>query len=431
MNALSRRLSTNFPMDLIALTVGIGALMAAYGGFRAFYFEGQFLGAISYVSDEHVFNEIVNGWIGRDPASTLFGIHAFGDYLLPSIWATIPDPWTNQEVTYLPPVIALFKGLNWLPASGGLVVMESVIVLAATLPMVVATRRLPWSTRILAMTVLGVLAGPTLAALDRGNVQGVMPLLLFGFALAVLRERWGWASVLLALAIVVKIYPVVLVLVLLARRQWKWGGIAIGEAALLVVGGLLITTGDPIGSIPSMVNDVLGFQGKAFADFMPYNASLAGGLAHASQFVGLHGLAAWIAAHALVVGLGYALVVVPLLWSDTIELWVRLILGFMLTTALMPLVYPYALNWVVAAAALAVMMSARDANGPRVDRRTEGAVLVSLALVASVYPVFIPGSMEAGIPAGVQTLAAAGAVLILPGVLWVNRARGRRVALSA
>lgn len=425
-------LRRTFPLDLAGLTVALGAVAVIYGGVRAFYFQVGFLESFSYYSDERPLNRIVNAWIGRDPSETLVGIHAFGDYLLLNVWAQFPDPWEQPGgVNYLPPVILLFKVMGHLPYGLGLTLFLIAIALCTILPMAIATRGMPVTQRLLLVTTLAVLTGPALATMDRANNQGFLPILLFGFGVAILKERWGWAAVLVAIAACIKIYPIVLIALFLALRKFSWAGVSVALTAMTVLLTLPMTSEVGLAGIPTVVENILNFQDKDVSQFLEYNASFTGGLANALMFLGLDSVASWISLNALVVIALYAVVVVPLLWFKAIPLWLRVILTLSLTTALMPISYPYALNWALAAAALAVWVSQQESIRTYLTRAHTLALALALALVIAVLPVLIPGSAEASRAAGAVSLASCATALLLPvTVFMVGRYRYRDVAPS-
>ena len=420
----SRGLPSSFPLNLAALTAVMSGVAVLYGGIRAFYFEGAFLEAFSYYSDERTFNEIINSLIGRDPEVTLFGIHAFGDYVIGNVWASLDNPWIEAEtVNYLPPVLLLFWILGLLPYSVGLSVFFVAIVGATVAPMVLASRGYPLAVRTLLIVLLAVMTGPALATFDRGNTQGLLPIVLFMFALAVIKQRWGWAAVMIAIATVVKIYPVVLILVFIALRKYRWAVVTVAMSAASVVLTLPIMATGGLGSFGAVIEAVLQWQERTVDDFLQYNVSFAGGVANAAYFLGQPGIGAWVANNAYILIVVYAALVIPVLWIREIEVWIKVIVALSLTTALMPIVYAYALNWVLAASAFAVWITRRSSpnalQGPWVMR---GLTLV-LASGSAVLPVFIPGAMESGRPAGLVAFAALGIYLLLPAVAYLSRSR--------
>lgn len=422
-----------FSGDLMAVVAVIGAIAVIYGSVQHFYFEGAFLDAISYVNDERPLNSIVAGLLGQDPSITAVGIHAFGDFLLPHYWVTLTNPWlqdgTNM-INYLPPALVPFRVLSAVPYQVALGAYELAMFIALATPMAYATRGMRWSHRVLSVVVLGLFAGPAIASLDRANTQGFVPIFLFAAAIAMLRERWGWASVFLVAAGSLKIYPLALVLVMLAARKWKWAAVSVFGTFLLSVVTLPLVSQDLSETFRLVFLNPLNYDDRTFVQFMSYNVSFAGGVAHGFQLLGLSGAAEWVAGHGLLFGLFAFVITAPLLWTARIELWVRIILAMLLTTSVMPVSYPYAMNWVVAAAAVAVAMSigARGSawfTAHSMPRWQWLPVFLGLALLVPPYPFFVPGSMEQGIPVSALALVSAFVSVALPLALWAGRWRTR------
>lgn len=419
------------PLDLTALTAVIGTIAVLYGAFRAFYFEGSFLQALSYVSDERPFTEIVGGLLGLTPADSLFGIHVFGDFMMPYYWASLDNPWLQQAVEaviYPPGALVIFKAFTFVPYQAGLVLFEAVLVLALTAPMILASRGRRWSERVLLVLVLGVLTGPSLATLDRGNIQGLLPLLLFGFVTAVLRQRYGWASAFIIAAASIKLYPIVLVLVLLGLHKWRQAVWAVGGTVIVNLLAVPLLSDNLWPSLRLAFLNPLGWAERSFEQFMSYNVSMAGGVAHVFAMGGLGSAATWVSSHAMVVSLIALLLIAPLVVSQRLELWVRITLAMLLMTAAMPVVFPYALNWVVAAAALIVFVAVGGRAGVvgAAPRWQWLPVLIAVGLLAAPYPIFVPGSAVAGTPTSLLAVVNAVVSVALPLALWAGwwRTRG-------
>lgn len=435
---MRRVLPVDFPFNLIALTLALSAVATFAGGIIHFYQQGVFLEAISYVSDERIMNDIVAGLLEVPATSTLWGVHAFGDYLLPHYWVTLTNPWLEDGtgvINYLPSSLILHEALLALDYRSGVVVFLALMLVSLLTPLVYAFRSYPWSIRILGIVVLGLLSGPAIASLDRGNTQGFVPLLLFGFALAIIRARWKWAVLFLIAAASIKIYPLVLVLLLVALRKWWHALAAVVGTILVALVTLPLVSANLWPTAQFVFTNPFTFADRDFGSFMANNVSFAGGVAHLFTMVGATSGAEWIAANGVAVGLVYLVAVAPLLWFTQIVLWQRAILGMALTTGIMPLVYPYALNWVIAATSLAVLMSARsssqhETHSPESTGHVELPrgqwipLLVSLALLSAALPVYLPGSSEAGFAVGLSGMASLIAMTLLPlGAWWsvINR----------
>lgn len=408
-------------MALLASVSLIGALALLYGGFKHSYFYGPLLDAISYVSDERVFNEIVAGWAQRDPSGTLVGIHAFGDFVLPVYWASLTDPWL-EGINYPPLALAVFEIFALLPHYLGLTIFLVLMALAMAAPMWWASRHWDTATRVLFMVILVVLTGPFLATLDRGNIQGLMPVLLFAMAVLSLRGRWLAVGMVIGFMAALKLYPLVLLMILIGERKWRALVVSLATFAGLTLVFLMLTSQDFVTSLPKVFLNNVSFGGSEFTNFMSYNTSFAGGVAHWANLAGLTAITQWIAANPWLVVLGYLLPVLLLLLWRGVPLVFRLLIGMSLMTSVTPIIYPYAANWALAAVALLVFLSERrdemDGKATPVPRYLM-VLIASLAAVLAPYPFFIPGSMEAGSPAGLLTLVIPVVSLAIPAVaLW-------------
>ena len=419
-------------MNIVAVTLLISTVAIFYGGFRAFYYEGDFLSAISYVSDERYFVELVTQSMVLAPQDVLFGVHAFGDFLLPYFWATLDNPWSGTEpVNYPPSALVIFKVLALLPYQGSVLVYLGLSVVALALPMLLASRGFRWSHRAVFVVALAMLTGPAIAALDRGNTQAFIPLLLFGFAISLLRRRLGLATTFLVIAAAIKIYPLILVAVFLALRHFRWALIAFVASFLVIVGSLALTATKPLEAFGNMVGDFTAQGSSDYADFMAYNVSFAGSFAHASEFVGLSSISLWIADNPWIVIFAYLLIALPLLWFTTLSLPVRLVLAMMLTAAVLPVLYPYALTWAIAAAALIVWSSSRTMRKKgHIDAPLVWVLVVSVGAVLAIYPFYLPGTMESGYPVGASVLASLFAFTAIPLAMWLTVVRSRRTQPS-
>lgn len=415
------------PMNIVAVTLLITTAATLYGGFRAFYYEGDFLSAISYVSDERYFVELVTQSMVLAPEDVLFGIHTFGDFLLPYFWATLDNPWSGTEpVNYPPSALVLFKVLAFLPYKTSVLVYLGLSVIALALPVLFASRGFRWHHRVVFVVALAILTGPAIAALDRGNTQAFIPLLLFGFAISILRQRFGLATAFLIIAAAIKIYPLILIAVFLALRQFRWALFALIGSCLVIVGSLTVTATRPLEAFGNMIADFTAQGSADYADFMAYNVSFVGSLAQVTEFLRISSVAIWIAENPWLVIFAYLLVTLPLLWFAALSLPVRLVLAMMLTAAVLPVLYPYTLTWAIAAAALIVWASARTLRKPpQVKGLLQWVLALSIGAVLAIYPFYLPGTMESGYPVGANVVASLVAFIAIPFAMWMTVVRSR------
>lgn len=418
----SRQLLIRLPLWTLASTTALSAALIVVGAFRSFYFGGSLLESLSYFSDERVTAEIYSDRLGVDPDSLLTGVHVFADFLIPFHWATLANPWiedvSGYPVNYPPPVMLVMKIATLFPYQNASLIAVALMAVAMVLPMVIAL----WS-RDGALAVLGgavaLLSAGSIATLDRGNLQGLIPILLFGFGTFALKNRWGWATAFSVAAISIKPFFVLLLLIYVAERKWR--PLAAAFLALTIAFGLsfLLFPGNAFESFAAWVGYALFFTTpENLTGFLTYNNSPTGGLAHWAAFLGMEGLAEFVFLNARAITLGLAvLLLIPVFLTRRLTLPTRLFLVMMASTAALPLYFPYAANWVIAGAAV-LFWSTRDPSRwwSREEGSTSGetknwaglvlllGLMAAIVFLLAVAPVFIPGSQLAGYPAGVSSL---------------------------
>ncbi len=448
---------TRLPFWILGISLTLSAVFVLYGGFRAFYFQSSFLAPIAYTTDERPTAEVYGNLLGVAPAELLSGIHVFFDFLISYYWGTLENPWfddpTGFPVNYPPASMVFLELWAQFPYKTALSIYLPLMALCLLLPTVIALRGTRWSLALLASSVT-LLSGPAIASLDRGNTQGFIPILLFGFALLALKGRWGWASVFLVLATSLKLFPAVILLVLIAERRWR---ALIGSLiALLMINtlGFLLYPGNPVDSFRAWLAAAFTFLGRDnLAGFLEYNASFTGGLAHGLIVIGLTDAAPIIESQARVITIFVtAILAVVVLLRNLLPLAVRIFAAFMMTTTLLPVAYPYTANWVIAgsammfwlcAPALRVSLNAdnRASSPPELESLSLSrdtvwfGIAVASGALLSFGPVFIPGTMESGYRAGVASLIMpiAVAVFILTALMsaWTQYVSQRHDPSSA
>lgn len=428
--------SSRMPLALVTVSVLASTMWVLYGAIRGFYYQGAFLNAIAYSTDEHISAEGYARLLGRPTADLLVGIHAFFDFLNPYYWGSLGNPWlenaTNFPVNYPPLAMLFMKFWATFPYRVALTWYLGMMAVALALPAWLPLRKRRWSTQVVAIAVI-LVSGPAIASLDRGNTQGFLPLLLFAFGWAVLRGRWGWAAAAVVIATSMKLFPAVLILVLIAERRWKAVLGSLIGIGVINTAGFLLFPGSAVDSFTFWFARASEFLGRDFNGFLEYNVSFAGGVAHWLILTGAPGWAASLTAHAMWVIAPIVIVAVPLIWQRTLlPIAVRLIVAMMLTTVVLPVAYPYSLNWAIAAAGVAFLASAHVSDWPRawshISAVQEVAVTLGIGLLLGFYPVFIPGTMEAGYRAGMVSLVTPLVTLGMIATFWYVAVQNRRGA---
>ena len=172
---------------------------------------------------------------GEFPTSPkILGVHTFSDFY--EMWARArdPNPYLPNDgdllpaSPYLPFAHVIALPLKLLPLGVATPVYLGLLVFGLLTLTWYTVRFLPQLTRARTAVVLVLFCGPVLMLVDRGNIEGVLILLIWGAILLAAADRWVWAAILLAAAIAMKGHPgLFLVLFLLERKFW--------QAALCVV----------------------------------------------------------------------------------------------------------------------------------------------------------------------------------------------------
>lgn len=423
----------HLPIDLLSIVVFVSGAAAVYGGVRAFYFNSEFLAPIAYITDERISADLFSPLIDSTAEGVLLGRHLFFDFFISYYWGTLPNPYFDLGLDFWPnhTPLAMLVGRAWSSLDYALARDLNVIFMAISVAAVgiVSLMGRRWTIVLLGTTVL-VLSGPSIAALDRGNYQGYIPILLLGFGIAALRGRWGWAATFLAIAASFKMYPVILILVFIAERRWRallgtLLGASLGNFILL-----LFFEGSPITSATEFLYQASRILAHSGQELDIYNTSLTGGIIHWLNFLGLEGIADSLSMYSWIVALGGSAALASILWfRGTVPLVIRLIAALMLTTTITTHSFPYTLNWAIAAAGLLFLSSKKNLE-TKTSERANSRLLrwtttLSIALFLGFYPIFIPGTMESGRPAGAASLVSPVAFFIFVGgvytFLWVHR----------
>jgi len=424
------------PLNLVALTLGVAVPITLMGLAAHFYAGWDVIRAVSFWADETTLSAIIAERMDT-AAPALIGKHLFGDFAIPYYWVSLADPWSDDPamvVDYLPPVLVFFKVLAQLGPIAGLVVYLTLMCVALLLPCWIALSGRPLATRIIVMLITGLCSAPALASLDRGNTGGFIPILIFGVAVGMMTQRWNLAVWCLVGAILLKAAPAVLLLIFLARGRWRSAALVVGICVMITLVCFPLVTSEPLSAIDKLLTNMLSFGvvETSYETFMSYNVSMLGGISQVSVIAGLGGLSTFIWEQAGLLCALYILVVTPLFFVRTLDLWFRIILAMSCCSAAVPIAYPYSLNWCIAAAAVLCWVSRGSVGSRHLEGRAPAtlvtAVLVVIALLAAPMPFFIPGSESVGHPAGMVAVASASVGLFLPilGYAFLLRSRAQK-----
>jgi hypothetical protein len=118
------------------------------------------------------------------------------------------------------------------------------------------------------------LSYPFLFALDRGNFELLVFVLLLGFLFFFTRGRHGWGALCLGLAIALKLYPVVFLALYAPARNWRAALVAGAVAAGATLGSLLCFEGG-LWANASFLLQAANFQSNwMFREFTAFSSNM-------------------------------------------------------------------------------------------------------------------------------------------------------------
>lgn len=217
---------------MLVLVVGFFAAWAAV------YVTGSYQGK-PYPYDTFLFKPSDPYSVAPDsPPPALVGDHRFGDFYDPWFNTNSGDPyrwWGTRPVgpsTYFPVTHTGLYPLMRLPYGAAFVVFLSLVLpLITWLVWAGLPRALSLPTRLLATFSLVALASPVLFAVDRGNIEPLLFLLVAAALIALNRGRHTIAALILALPIAMKGAAAVFLLPFALERRWR--ALAISLAAVV------------------------------------------------------------------------------------------------------------------------------------------------------------------------------------------------------
>lgn len=224
-------------LDVLVLVVLVGALLAA----ALHYWQGY------YLEKPYPFNTpLYQPGDKFEPAAPGLGGHFFGDWY--EVWRQVraPSAYVTPGLApsnYFPFTHFLFKPLAWMgyPASTAIFLLGSWVLIALAIWLALGSE-----DRIrkgIACVALAGLSYPVLFALDRGNVELTIFLLLWLSLALIERTRYMAAAVPLAIAASMKLVPLLLAAVFVAERKWRALLLTIGLTVGLSVIALLAMHG--------------------------------------------------------------------------------------------------------------------------------------------------------------------------------------------
>jgi hypothetical protein len=276
-----------------------------------------------------------------------------------------------------------------------------VLIIAVLSPAVWAARGARGLERVVVFAACGVLAIPVWSVIDRANTVGFVVPIALVFLVALCRQRWVLAAIMVVLAALLKPQFGVLVIALFAARQWRVGGIAVVAGLVGNFAAYALWPRDFPATIALSLHYALGY-GAFYAKTGMLNTSFGKGIFMIPDAIAGHGHAA---PYGFLEGprslIGYAVLLVVVI--SVLVLGRRIApvmagIALLATASLFPAVSnAYYLVFALPVAALVV----RDPDGPpgsgifdRLatvgDRRRAAGICVSLAAALSIAPIAVP-----------------------------------------
>ena len=198
-----------------------------------------------------------------DGPLTTFGLHRFGDLLLPWMQTVEGNPYLTNTIfrsNYPPFAHLMLLPFTTLPYKEVVWLYLLASCLFLVVPLWASLRGRRFDVRLIVVAAVVGLSFPLWVTLDRGNIQTV----IVGFALlgmlAVQRGRWMTAALLLAIPGALKVYPALLLLIFLRERKWKEFLVSSVSIAALTIVGFVSMAGSPPENARALWANTIGFR---------------------------------------------------------------------------------------------------------------------------------------------------------------------------
>lgn len=272
--------STKTTSDARILATQISVCFAI--GFAAIYIVSAYLQRSTFENLLSFYGPDGPGMYPNAPLPKPFGVHFFGDFLLPQWQSTLSDPWVFKEVVgppvnnYLPFPMVIFWVFAQFSYWNSFVIflISSILILGYPIIRVLKNYSGFQKTQIILSSI--VLTGPMISLLDRGNFQflmiglGVLATHLF------VKKRYWLAAVVFGLAIAMKAYPIVFLILFIREKKWKHLFLSIGTAFVSTWIPLIFYSGSPIQILKSVWENIR-IWGDVYAHgYLAYNNSIRG-----------------------------------------------------------------------------------------------------------------------------------------------------------
>jgi hypothetical protein len=268
------------PSDARILATQISVCFAI--GFAAIYIVSSYLQRSTFENLLSFYGPDGPGMYPNAPLPNPFGVHFFGDFLLPQWQSILSDPWIYKEAVG-PPVnnyLPFTMGVFWIFAqftywnSFIAFLVSSILIFGYPLLKVLRNYTGIEKAQIILSSV--VLTGPMISLLDRGNLQ----FLMIGFCVlathAFVKKRYWIAAVLFGLAIAMKAYPIVFLIFFIRGKKWRHLFLSAGTAFVATWIPLIFYAGSPIQILKSVWENIRIWGDVYDYGYLAYNNSVRG-----------------------------------------------------------------------------------------------------------------------------------------------------------
>jgi Glycosyltransferase family 87 len=234
------------------------------------YFGVQIANTISY--------HVNDGWC--NPSTQGIGVHCFGDFYAPLVFANSNSPWSGPINSYPPLAFLILKPLALLDATfHGRIAVGSYLILSIMsllFPIFHAIRkRIINSETALFLGFIFILSAPTITLLDRGNNLALVFPFIYMFFYSVYSANYSTSTYYAAIFILIKPQLILLTLILLANKKYREVFKTILIASLGYATGFLFYPKDFFSNIAKWFVGTINFQNYADRGVLePVNVSI-------------------------------------------------------------------------------------------------------------------------------------------------------------
>jgi hypothetical protein len=219
-----------------------------------------------------------------------YGVHFFGDFLLPQWQSRLSNPWIYNDPAgppinnYLPFTMAIFRFLAQFSYWKSFIGFFASSLVLLTAPLITGLKSFAKLEKLQLIVASVLLTGPMISLLDRGNLQ-LLLIALCLTALALHQNNFAnTAAVVLGLAIALKGYPAVLLIFFVRERQFRALFLSISTAIVSTLAAIsLYSVG--IWQGLTLVKRNIELWGVSYTrGYLSYNNSIKGTLVSVESF---------------------------------------------------------------------------------------------------------------------------------------------------